>query len=510
MLLQFPRGQHNFTEILPVMKNQTKKIFFTTWIFTLISMASSAQSWIWSEPQPVTDSLADNRNAQVVIIPFTSGIDHYIFWERSDNSSSTAIYYRRFYNQSEPVALLESPGVHYRNPRFMVISYWGWTDTLFYMFYESDQNGNFDIFYQVYTNQGFGAPEVLAGTSEDDTHFRCDANGGLTWQEGGKIKSAKLMQQYAPIHISDIVTIDSSGCHSPDIILGQFITYLKKGADTSAIYYTYNWGSTWADPILINSPGDNVSLSFSTGTCGDDGSMGIPFIVWENVMNGEHTIRAWDLWEEEFTSGFTQMTPFLPGIALYMIPVDILGESFMTFVNDLEGNGDIMVTDGMLNLGISPNLEDYLNLSNSSFSETNPAFFNGGSQESCYIDLINVWESFRNGHWQLFYSMIALYCCGGDEETNVPCPEMLVYPNPARDFCIISYYVPADSYVSLHMTTHEGRQISLIDHDFLPKGSYEYLLDRDQVFSGSYVSGMFMVSLETSNGMITRKVLLAR
>lgn len=479
-----------------------------TLLIIFLDLTTSAQSWTWSEPQPLTDSLADHRNAQVVMIPFTSGTDHYIFWERSEDANSTAIYYRRFYEQSEPVALLESPGVHFHNPRF-ISNFWD-DDTLFYMFYESDQNGSIDIFYKVYTIQGFGDPVLLAGTPEDDTHFRCAVNRGMVWQEGDRIRFAELLFWNTPFHISDPVTIDSVGCHSPDVTDAYYIAYLKSGADTSAIYYTYRWGSTWVDPILINSPGDNGSLRFAGGTCGDESGLGIPMAVWENVVNGEHAIRAWDLlWAEEFLSEFTQEAPFLPDIALYMIPVDILSESFMTFVNDLEGDGDIMVTDFEFN-GISPYLEDYLNLSNSSYIETNPGFFNGGWSEFCYVDLINVWESFRNGHWQLFCSLNSLYCCGGTEETISPRLELQVYPNPVSDECVISYTLDEDTYVTLKVLSINGRQVNLINHEFLVKGEYNYHMDLDQVFSGTMISGMFIVSLETAGGLVSRKVLLTR
>jgi len=200
-------------------------------------------------------------------------------------------------------------------------------DTLFYMFYESDQNGNTDIFYKVYYTLGFGEPVILAGTLEDETHFRCDVNKGMVWQEGDKIKFAQLKYWNTPFYITDPVVIDSIGCHSPDVNEASIITYLKYGADTSAVYYTYKSGSAWTDPILIAIPGDNASLRFSGGTCGDDGGLGIPMLVWENILNGEHRIRAWDLYWEEFISEFTQDSPFLPDIALYMIPVDILSES---------------------------------------------------------------------------------------------------------------------------------------------------------------------------------------
>jgi hypothetical protein len=72
---------------------------------------------------------------------------------------------------------------------------------------------------------------------------------------------------------------------------------------------------------------------------------------------------------------------------------------------------------------------------------------------------------------------------------------------------MISYSLPEDSYVSLRLTTVDGRQVSLIDHEFLSKGEYNLQLDLDQALPGSSVCGMFMVSLQTPGGSITRKLL---
>jgi hypothetical protein len=291
--------------------------------------------------------------------------------------------------------------------------------------------------------------------------------------------------------------------------MASYITYLKQNAGTSDLYYSQRWGAEWLEPVMIDSPGENFSAHFAGGTCGDDSGLGISMVVWENVYDGEHVIRAWDFWDEEFVSEFTQEPAFSPDIALYMIPVDVLSESFMTFVNALAGNGDIMVPDLDNTFGISPNLEDYWNLSNSSGEETNPRFFNGRFTDYCYRDLVDVWESYRNGHWQLFYSAISLYCCGGTEEAVSPGIEFQVYPNPVQDEFTISYRLPEDTFVSIQVTTPDGRTVSVVSNEFQVKGEHSYRLDPDQVLSGSSISGLFMVSLETPGGVVTRKVIVA-
>ncbi len=139
----------------------------------------------WSEPQAITDSLADNTNAMVREILFGDNYDFFVFWERSENEDATAIYYRRLYPLDAPAALLEAPGVHFRNPQIVRAPYGsGSYDTLYYFFYESDEAGSSDIYYMAYTTDGFTEPAVLAGSPVEETHFRCNDGGTLTWQEG--------------------------------------------------------------------------------------------------------------------------------------------------------------------------------------------------------------------------------------------------------------------------------------------------------------------------------------
>lgn len=491
------------------MNTKNLKTTFTFLFLTLSYFPVSAQYYQWSEPQPATDSVADNRNPLIMDLPLNGAYDFYIFWERSTDASSTAIYYKRFYEPDEPVALLEAPNVHYRNVQ-VINTYYYYSDTLFYLFYESDQNGNFDIFYKVFTNMGFGDPVLLAESPEDDTHFRCEPNGGTVWLEGDKVRTSTLIHLNSPFYFTDPVTIDSLGCSGPVISEGNSrIAWLKSIDSNNDVYYSNHFGSGWSDPQLLYDVADNASLNFASSTCGWIGGFG-DVILWENIFDGVHTIMAHNFWDEEFIAGFSQDGPYQPEIAFYTFPVDnFLYESFMTFVNLDTGNGDIFVSDWSLGMGISPYIEEYANISNTPDQESNPRFFNGQCVwEIC--DLIDIWESLRsNGNRQLYYSINGeIGCYGGTPESNLSAlPELNISPNPARFACDVNYTLKKDDYITLELITMDGRQIRLIDNEFRQKESHSYHLDLDKVLPG-ISSGIILVKLAYSGGAVSERLVV--
>jgi hypothetical protein len=494
------------------MKTNILKFAIAILILLLFKFPVTAQYYMWSEPQQATDSLTDNRNPLIIDLQFNGTNDYFIFWEKSEDASATSICYKRFYEPEEPVVLKQAPNVHFRNVQVINVYYY-YSDTLFYLFYESDQNGNFDIYYQVYTEQGFGDPVLFAGSPEDETHFRCEPNGGLVWLQGDKVRTSTLDRWNSPYHFTDPITIDSIGCYSPAISEGNSrVAWLKSVDGNNHIYYSDNFGSGWSAPQLLYDIGDNASLNFATSTCGWTGGFG-DVIVWENIFDGIHTIVAHNFWDEDFIAGFSQDGLYQPEIAVYFMPVDnFLFESFMTFVNLEEGNGDIYVSDWTLSIGISPYIEEYANISNTANQESNPRFFNGQCVwESC--ELIDIWESNRsNGHWQLYYSINGeIGCQGGTPESNLPAlPQMDISPNPARSSCDVNYTLKEDDHISLDLITMDGRQIRLVDNEFRQKGEYSYHLDIEKLLPGGAASGIFLVKLQSSGGAVTKRLVIAR
>ena len=476
----------------------------------------SAQYDFWTEPQAVTDSLTDNRNAVIAELCLHGVWGNYIFWERTIDTATTEIYYRNLYTADMPQPHVGEPGVHYRNPRFIMTSFVD-DDTLAYFFYESNAPGNFDIYYQILTMDGFTLPALLASSPTDDFQFRCNDGGDLVWQEGDKIKYASLdISWNHPFTISDPVTIDSIDCYSPEVPgtgnynAPSYIAWMKGSPGNAAIWYsTYGWQTrSWSSPELFREQSNYESLRFEMEPC-YGATAGGPVMTWDSIAGGVHTIRLHDMYMGNFSSEFQQVSPFKPVYGSYMIPMDddnFFG--YLTFINSEAGNGDIFVNDwdGWL----SEQIEGYNNLSDSPFEETNPGFFNG----RCYMyscDLVLTWESLRNGHWQIFYSTAEMACAGGTPETGMETDlNLLVSPNPASSEIGISYTLSADSQVSILLSTLDGRQVTILDKEYQVKGDHALKINPNKEITGNISEGLILITLQTSRGTVTRKIILIK
>jgi len=497
------------------MKSQIIRNAFISLVTALLCQPVTSQ-YMWSTPQPITDSIADNRNAVVVELLLHGTWGNYIFWERSGDTTATAIYYRNLYAADETTAMHETANVHYRNPRFISTS-WTDDDTLCYFFYESDEGGNYDIYYQILTLDGFTEPQFLANSAVDESHFRCSGSGAMTWQEDDKIKYALLEKNWnGPFTLSSSVTVDSIACFSPDLpddyfgATPYYIAWLKGDSGQAAVYYSERtWpDGTWSSPMLLTDEGNNQSLRFSANPCYGATNMG-DFLVWDQVANGEHTIRIHNMYEGDFTGEFQQQSPFMPVYGDYIVPMDADEfYGYMTFVNSQSGDGDIYVND--YEWPLPGNLEGYVNLSDSPNEDSHPDLFNGRCHDY-WCDLVLTFESYRNDHWQIFYSTSELMCAGGTQESEKSEPiNLQLSPNPASSSCDISYTLQRNEYVSLSMISPLGQKFEVFERKFQGQGAHTIHLEFGSISSGTLQPGIYLVRLQTGNRVECRKLVIAR
>jgi hypothetical protein len=471
---------------------------------TLSATGLFAQIYGWSDPAPASDSVTDNRNAILKDVLYNGDFTYLLFWERSEDPGSTSIYCRNIYEMDEPFPVVSGQNFHCTNPRIIETSYDN--DTLFYLFYESDQNGNSDIYYTIYTLNGFTEPVLFAGSASDESHFRCNINGFMAWKEGDKIKTARLYRDNSPFTITIPVTLDSSGCSMPDVSLAydpHYVVWHKQQNDSSYIMMKY-WDGSLPGSILYRSSVDITSLKFAAGSCSDESEV----ISWENVDNGFHTIHALSLYSnDEFVSFFEQEGLFSPSMAIYYIPVETFYESgILTFIYGSEQDNDVYINEDAYQIPIY--IWDYYNFSSSPYLEANPIIFQGKYTDIDNRDMFLIWESSRNEHWQLFFSFTSIYCGGGINEQEMTVISGLnIFPNPVKNACDINYSLSERSTVSIQLCSTNGKQVTLMDQTIQEKGDQVFRFDFERILPGNIFAGVYLIKVQAGNNLVSGKII---
>jgi hypothetical protein len=485
------------------------KQILPAFFFVLSAMISVtgvyAQAWDWTAPEPASDSLADNHNAILEEVLYNGNYTYMLFWERSGIPGSTSIFCRDLYAMDEPFQVVNGDQFHCTNPR-IINTYFYDDDTLFYLFYESDQNGNSDIYYIVYTLNGFTGPALFTGSDEDESHLRCNESGYMVWQEGDRIKSSQLYKYNSPFYFTEPVTIDNINCGVPDIDVGynSYVAYLKQQNDSTYIFLN-TWNGSWPESVRLSGADEIASLRFASGTCWDEGGV----ISWESIDNTIHTIHAMSLYGyNEYLSGFQQaMMAFSPAMAIYYIPVEDFYESgLLTFTYGTDTGNDVYM--GNQEYYISPNIDDYFNLSNSLGFKINPVIFQGREVEYPWRDMYVIWEAYRSGYWQLFYSHKWMFCGGGiDEQQSTAISGLNIFPNPVKNTCDISYTLSERSYVSIQLCTPDGKQVTLMEKTMQEKGEQVYKLDFERMLPGNLFAGVYLIKVQAGNNIVSGKII---
>ena len=85
------------------------------------------------------------------------------------------------------------------------------------------------------------------------------------------------------------------------------------------------------------------------------------------------------------------------------------------------------------------------------------------------------------------------------------------FPNPFNPSTDIQFTVGKDALVSLNIYDIQGRLVSsLIDNYFYSAGSYKMNWDGKNQYGTQVPSGMYLYKLESSNQIVTRKMVLMK
>jgi len=456
--------------------------------FSLAGIAL-AQYPVWSDPVALTDSLTNNTEATMKLLDFYAGNDFYVFWVKTEDSGYSDIMARRYYDEEEPVPVVYEGDYHYRNPQLIPIENWQYPDTLFVLFYEADIDGDFDIYYQKYTSNGFTAPVALTNNENDDLNMEAENSGGIVWESNGSIFFTYLNGTYnGEIYFDTVMIVDGVSCSRPSISKqpgGAYPGYLsweKIVNDTSVIFLKeFDYGSwTWSDNTLISTNGANYHPKFSEGS----DSATPPTLCWDNFTSDSSVLIAYSLQEDYFIPEFKQQALYNPHIFNVFIGVKWLWNyAILTFENQEQGQTDIYGGDG----GYYSYLAEYANISNSDAVDRNPNLF--GGPFGTYQDVINIWESFRNDHWQLYTAKISVPISGGTREfEDQSILNLKASPNPFHDETKLCFNLSSGGSYEVAIIDLKGQVVN-VSEEFLRPGYNELTLK----LSESLQDGLYYV-----------------
>lgn len=461
-------------------------------LLLIIEDLHAQQCEYWSVPQPVSDSITDNTNATMVMLS-GNPTTYYVFWERTFEDSWSEIVCADYYEQAEPQVLIHANSFDVNNPQVIAVSDYPDRDTLALVFYlYTYMEGYRDIFYQVMTDTGFTGATRFTNTILNESHLRVSPGGGMVWQEGGKIQFSRLNWTSSGFYFAPVVTIDSGDCRNPDIQNTEmynstegFIAWEKGDPENPGIWFSA-WSfenEAWSEPMLLFGDGNHSGIRFSIGT---DIASWVPMLLSDYKDETErYRISAFDFNDlNEFITEFSQEEPFQPSLLTIDFITDYWQMGYMAFRHgEGEGNSDIYSSD---DAWLDPFPENYCSIDSTEQPDVYPQLFQGAWYFS-YFDLVCIWETWRNGHWQLFSATTPVVIGNIPETKQEGDLTIKVYPNPFSDFIWLECTNEDAAHVIITIYNTFGQEVKSIDGGYSTGGKTSVKFETGDLPQGIYL-----------------------
>ena len=391
---------------------------------TLITLAAFALlflsiSWLdctfaqegWSLPVQITEDANYNyRNVDLIEEGSNWPTDIWVAYEKYSDSVSTAICIQEILNTGQTIEILSEDSVHFLNPHFFLYNYFV-TDTLFFLFYETIQNGQKDLHYLKYLNTGeILGPFPFFPTLANDHYIDMSLHDNqVAWVNNGKLMVSWFVTSPNNYGFSEPIVVDSGNCISPkNIEWSGDIYYINRMNSSSVLYHAVNMGEYFTIEIVYD---DGYAKNLKK-----DG-LGTPLVSWTGKDNADSLWRMYtflDYSSGEYSSHFiAKETPYDPGICSFVLGVKSTtdwSEYFLAFPYDSLGYEELY-------MNLDPFDPNYSNFTNLQSTCQNPnSFYGEPGENSCFYAYF-VWETLVNGKWQLFYSK-TLECIGSVDENE--------------------------------------------------------------------------------------------
>jgi len=464
----------------------------------LITVLSGQSQETWGPPYSLTDSLTDNVNATLSIVPgeLIQPDTLYMLWERSSDPLSTGIYARNLTTMAGPFMVAAQLNVHFKHPR---VFRRGTGDTLFYFSYETDMNENWDIYYSVLMkNEAVLGPFPFIRSALNERGLNFGDYQAFSWEKEGTL--------FAKNSSTDTVLLASDSCSNPVQGGLQYVAYeMATGPQFGVFYSEYNLIThLWSGPFPMDVAGTNNHLTFGNDSYG----VYFPnFVLWQHKDGPFWVVKGFDVGNHQFCSfnnftGCNNMSPSFCSIEM-ITDHNVAPElQYSTFASDVTGNMEIYVNTVWIDTV-------YSNISQYSGTDTHPQLFNNFHQSNVGPgfdnQLFDIWESYRGGHWQLWATNLDILT--GENTLKGPATRMMKSsPNPFTNETRIEYFTEEAGLLTIDIYDLQGKKIKSLNSASDGNGKHSVTWDGKDATGAPIPAGIYLCTVKTGDTVLRCKI----
>ena len=478
-----------------------KKVILSISAFFIIGILQAQYITNWTEPIAITDSISLNSNPVVLTIFEDGNDDVFCFYEkRSSESSPTQIWYRNIHTMTDEQLVFGEDVFEYRNPKIFIQSpdY----DSRYFLFYESNKTGNFNIYgNEVFTDGTLGPSFLMLSDEWDESSFFITQNDNSQiagcWESGNKIQFSGISFSGDTLQFNEVFTIDTINCYNPVCYtvtnVYKIVYYRKIINDSSQIYFSEydEIENTWTEPDTLYATGNNININ----------SVGYSYyfpnqnLCWEN--NGE--IMFYDNWQNQTETIETSISGnYEPSYITSMYGVKAFYPVYLTFCS---GEGNNREVYSMGDWGFVQQI------TSNNYFESNPKIF----YERFYYDYFNavsIWETYKNNNRVLYMSRRSFDLMGSIDDNKSGTNRIIkASPNPFKNELKIEYFLSANKKASLDIYTLTGKHIDHININSQKPGWNVLSWNTSENGKNNLPEGVYFVTLRQGNETATQKII---
>jgi hypothetical protein len=148
---------------------------------------------------------------------------------------------------------------------------------------------------------------------------------------------------------------------------------------------------------------------------------------------------------------------------------------------------------------------DYINISNYGDIDTHPQLFNFFQWSTNH--LYDIWESWRNGHWQLWMTNMDILT-GIEEKPLADKSTIVVHPNPFRDETTIDYFKDQPGSGCLTIYNSLGNKVIMLNPMKESTGKVSFTWDGKNENGIKMPAGIYFCTLKTGSKSVQQKIVI--